>query len=90
MKKLLIAAAVTAAALGSTATIADPTGHQRGKTQQHAAADCPMAGEHGNRDRQARGHERMGRMHERMAARHGGQGNRDGNTGRGTQGEHQH
>jgi len=82
MKKLLIAATLSAAALGATSLLADP-GHQRGQHQAGATENCQMGAEHGDRaEHRAEMQKRMQEMHARMGS-HEGQG-------RGTQGEHQH
>jgi hypothetical protein len=84
MKKLLIAATLSAAALATTSLFADP-GHQRGQRQAGATENCPMGAEHGDRaEHRAEMQKRMQEMHARMGS-HEGRGQ-----GRGTQGEHQH
>ena len=71
MKKLLIAATLTAAALGATPLLAD-TGHQHGQRQAGATADCPMAGAAGNRaERHAQMQARMAAMPAQAGERHG-------------------
>jgi len=81
MKKLLIAATLTAAALAATALLAQQTGDKPAGTA--ATETCPIAGEHGNRtERRAEMQKRMQEMHSRMGSHEG--------RGRGTQGEHQH
>lgn len=88
MKKLLIAATLTAAALGATSLLAD-TGHQRGQHQANATENCPMAGEQGARtERRAEMQKQMQEMHARMGS-HEGRGEGRGQ-GRGMQGGHQH
>jgi len=85
MKKLLIAATLSAAALGTTSLMADP-GHARGPRQAGATENCPMAGNQGDRtERRAEMQKRMQEMHARMGTHeHRGQG-------RGAQdGQHRH
>jgi hypothetical protein len=83
MKKLLIAATLTAAVVLATPLLAQQTGDKPAGTA--ATEGCPMAGEHGNRaERRAEMQKRMQEMHARMGS-HEGRGQ-----GRGTQGEHQH
>lgn len=81
MKKLLIAATLTAAVLAAPTLFADP-GHQHGQRQAGATENCPMGAEQGKRA------ERHAQMQERMAARHAQAGERHG--GRtGHRGQHQ-
>jgi len=83
MKKLLIAAILTAAAVAATPLLAQQTGEKPAQTA--ATEDCPMAGGYGDRaERRAEMQKRMQEMHARMGS-HEGRGQ-----GRGTQGEHQH
>ena len=83
MKKLLIAATLATAALGATSLMADP-GHQHGQRGAGATAECPFAGEQGNRaERHAQMQARMAAMHAQMGERHG----RGGGGGHG--GQHQ-
>ena len=82
MKKLLIAATLSAAALGTTALLADP-GHQRGQHQAGATENCQMGAEHGDRA------EHRAEMQKRMQEMHASMGSHEGR-GRGMQGEHQH
>ena len=80
MKKLLIAATLSAAALGTTALLADP-GHQRGQRQAGATENCAMGAEHGDRaERRAEMQKRMQEMHARMGS----------HEGRGMRSEYQH
>jgi len=74
MKKLLIAATLTAAAVAATPLIAQQTGDQPAGTT--ATETCPMAGEHGTRaERRAEMQKRMQEMHARMGSHEGrGQG----------------
>jgi len=82
MKKLLIAATLTAVALGATPLLAQQAGDK--KPAATAATDgCPMTGGHGNRT------ERHAEMQARMQAMHANMGSHEGRD-RGTQGEHQH
>ncbi len=84
MKKLLIAATLSAAALATTSLFADP-GHQRGKHQASATENCPMAGEKSARtERRAEMQKHMQEMHARMGSHEGG------GQGRGAQDEHKH
>ena len=84
MKKLLIAATLTAAVLGATPLLAQQTGEKK-PAPAAATEGCPMAGEHGNRtERRAEMQKRMQEMHARMGSHEGRA------QGRGTQGEHQH
>jgi hypothetical protein len=70
MKKLLIAATLSAAVLATPSLFADP-GHPRGQRQAGATENCPMGAEHGNRaERRAEMQKHMQEMHARMAARH--------------------
>ena len=81
MKKLLIAATLTAAVVAATPLLAQQTGDKPAGTA--ATETCPMAGEQGNRaQRHAQMQARMQEMHARMGTHEG--------RGRGTQGEHQH
>ena len=81
MKKLLIAATLTAAAIAATPLLAQQTGDKPAQTA--TTEGCPMAGEHGTRmERRAEMQKRMQEMHARMGSHEG--------RGRGTQGEHQH
>lgn len=82
MKKLLIAATLSAAAaVAATPLLAQQTGDKPAGTA--AIETCPMAGEHGNRaERRAEMQKRMQEMHARMGSQEG--------RGRGMQGEHQH
>ena len=87
MKKLLIAATLSAAALAATPLLAQT---DQKPAQTAATVGCPMAGEHG----QGRGHnaQREGRraeMQKRMQEMHAQMGSHEGR-GRGTQNEHQH
>ena len=67
MKKLLIAATLSAAALAAAPLLAQQTGEKKGVA---TAADCPMANAQGNRaDHRAEMHKRMEEMHARMGAR---------------------
>ena len=85
MKKLLIAATLTAAALGATPLLAQQAGEKK-PAQTAATEGCPMAGEHGNRgEHRAEMQKRMREMHARMGS-HEGRGQRRG----GMQEEHQH
>ena len=79
MKKLLIAATLAAAALGTTSLLADP-GHQHGQRQAGAAGECPMAGtQHDNHEqRRAEMQARMAAMHAQAGERHGGCGEHRG------------
>ena len=89
MKKLLIAATLTAAALGTTSLLADP-GHQRGQRQGANAAGCPMAEGQGA-ERTAQRGERHAQMQARMQEMHASMGSHE-RRGRGprAQEEHQH
>jgi hypothetical protein len=81
-KKLLIAASLSDAALGTTPLFADP-GHRRGQHQAGATENCQMGAEHRDHsERRAEMQKRMQEMHARMGP-HEGQGS-------GTQGDHQH
>jgi hypothetical protein len=79
MKKLLIAATLAAAALGATPLLAQQAAPKTARTD----ADCPMAGEHANRnERHAEMRKRMQEMHARMGPREG--------RGRDRDAEHEH
>ena len=84
MKKLIIAATLTAAALGAAPLLAQQDAEKKA-AQTAATEDCPMAGEHGNRgERRTEMHKRMQEMHATMGS-HEGRG-RDQGTGH----EHRH
>lgn len=88
MKKLLMVAAISTAALAATPLLADQAEHRHG--QGSATQGGPGAGhEHGARhaERHAEMQKRMQERHGRMAARGHGEGH--GAQG-GTRGEHQH
>ena len=79
MKKLMIAATLTAAVVAATPLLAQQAGDKPAQTA--ATEGCPMAGEHGNRaDRRAEMQKRMQEMHARMGSYEG--------RGRGTRNEH--
>ena len=80
MKKLSIAATLTAAAVAATPLLAQQTGDKPARTA--AIETCPMAGQHGNRA------ERRAEMQKRMQETHASMGSHEGR-GRGMQGEHQ-
>lgn len=83
MKKLLIAATLSAAALAATPLLAQQTGEKPAQTA--ATEGCPMAGAHGNRgERRAEMQKHMQEMHAHMGS------HEDRGQGRGSQGEHQH
>ena len=83
MKKLLIAATLTAAAIGATPLLAQQAESKQKPAQTAATEGCAMGGEHGNREaRHAQMQARMQQMHARMGS-HEGRGQ-----GHGTQDEH--
>lgn len=85
MKKLLIAATLTAAAIGATPLLAQQAEPKQKPAQTAATGNCAMMGENGNHgERRAEMQKHMQEMHARMGS-HEGRGK-----GRDTQGEHQH
>jgi hypothetical protein len=82
MKKLLIAATLSAAALATPSLFADP-GHQHGQRQAGATENCQMGAEHGQRA------ERHAQMQARMAARHAQTDERHGGGRAEHRGQHQ-
>ena len=85
MKKLLIAATLTTAALGATPLLAQQATEKK-PGQAAATESCPAAGEHANRvERHAEMRKRMREMHARMGPHEGG-----GHGRRGGQEEHRH
>lgn len=73
MKKLLIAATLTAAAVAATPLLAQQAGDKPAATA--TTETCPMAGGHGNRaERHAQMQARMAAMHAQAGERHGGGG----------------
>ena len=81
MKKLLIAATLSAGAVAATPLLAQT---DQKPAQTTATEGCAMGGEHGNREaRHAQMQARMQAMHAQMGS-HEGRGH-----GRGAQGEHQ-
>ena len=81
MKKLLIAATLTAAAVAATPLPAQQTGDKPAATA--ATETCPMAGQHGNRA------ERRAEMQKHMQEMHASMGSHESRA-RGAQDEHQH
>jgi len=79
MKKLLIAATLTAAAIGATPLLAQQAESKQKPAQTAATEGCAMGGEHGNREAR---HAQMQAMHAQMGS-HEGRGQ-----GHGMQGEH--
>ena len=91
MKKLLIAATLTAAALGTTSLLAD-SGHQRGQHQSGATENCTMSSAQGRGTEHTAQHgQRHAGMQARMQAMHASMGSHEGRgRDRGAQEEHQH
>jgi len=88
MKKLLIAATLTATALGATSLLADP-GHQRGQRQGAGAAGCQMTEQGHGADRTTQREARHAEMQARMQAMHASMGSHEGR-GRGPRGHEDH
>ena len=84
MKKLLIAATLSAAALAATPLLASPhSGHgQNAQRQAGATENCPMAGEQGNRA------EHRAEMQKRMQEMHASMGSHEGRGNHGSRGRH--